>query len=181
MAAARTRPRSCDASDQPRDGWEKDFGCLTPPTSEAGPESGRNPCVNAKATANAQGPLVVVVDDQPFFRAHLRNELARQGQTVVTAGDAEEALRLVDELGPPLIVILDLMLPGTSGPELLHELARRHDADRLRFILVSAHQVLAKVAPNHRLVVARLGKPVDATLLAAHVQAAAASLRDSES
>jgi two-component system, sensor histidine kinase ChiS len=136
--------------------------------------------MNAAATSNAQGPLVLVVDDQPFFRAHLRNELARRGYTVVTAENAREAEQLVEELGPPLVLILDMMLPGTSGPELLHQLARREDADSLRFILVSAYPVLEKVAPNHRLVVGRLAKPVDLAQLAEHVNAASHALRDSE-
>jgi two-component system, sensor histidine kinase ChiS len=137
--------------------------------------------MHAAATANAQGPLVLVVDDQPFFRAHLRNELARRGYTVVTAENAEDAESLVEQLGPPLVVVLDLMLPRTNGAELLHQLALRKDADSLRFILVSAYPVLDKVAPNHRLVVARLGKPVNMGLLAEKVEAASVALRDSES
>ena len=137
--------------------------------------------MHAEATANAQGPLVLVVDDQPFFRAHLRNELARRGYTVVTAENAEDAESLVEQLGPPLVVILDLILRGTNGAELLHRLALRQDADSLRFILVSAYPVLEQVAPNHRLVVARLGKPLDLSLLAQNVEAASVALRDSES
>jgi CheY-like chemotaxis protein len=137
--------------------------------------------MHAAATANAQGPLVLVVDDQPFFRAHLRNELARRGHTVVTAENAQEAEQLVEELGPPLILILDLMLPGTSGPELLHQLARREDADSLRFILVSAHPVLEKIAPDHRLVVGRLQKPVDLDVLSATLEVASLALKDVES
>jgi CheY-like chemotaxis protein len=139
------------------------------------------PRMHAAATANAQGPLVLVVDDQPFFRAHLRNELARRGYTVVTAESAGDAERLVEELGPPLVVILDLMLPGTNGPELLHQLASRQDAESLRFILVSAYPVLEKVAPNHRLVVARLGKPVDLEQLAQQLEVASAALRETDS
>ncbi len=141
---------------------------------------GKYAVVHASATASAQGPLVLVVDDQSFFRAYLRNALARRGYTVLTAEDAATAERLVEEVGPPLVLILDLMLPGTSGPELLHTLSRRADADGLRFVLVSAYPVLEKVAPDSALVVGRLGKPVDVEQLAAHVKAAGAALRDSE-
>jgi two-component system sensor histidine kinase ChiS len=136
--------------------------------------------MHAAATANAQGPILLVVDDQPFFRAHLRNELARRGYTVVTAENAEDAESLVEQLGPPLIIILDLVLPGTNGSELLQQLALRQDADSLRFILVSAYSVLDEVAPNHRLVVGRLGKPVDVNLLAKKVEAASVELQDGE-
>jgi len=140
--------------------------------------SAKYPSVHASATASAQGPLVLVVDDQSFFRALLRNALVRRGYTVVTAEDAGEAERLVEEIGPPLVMILDLMLPGISGPELLHTLSQRTDADGLRFILISAHAVLEKVAPDSQLVVARLGKPVDLERLAEHVQAAGVALHD---
>ncbi|MGO9828953.1 MAG: response regulator [Myxococcaceae bacterium] len=134
--------------------------------------------MHAQATASAQGPLVLVVDDQPFFRAFLRNALARRGHTVLTADDADQAERLVDEVGPPLVLILDLMLPGVSGPELLHTLSQRSDADRLRFILVSAHAAVERVAPDSQLVVARLTKPVDLGQLAQHLELAGAALRD---
>lgn len=134
--------------------------------------------MHAEATATAQGPLVLVVDDQPFFRAQLRNELARRGHTVLSAENAREAEQLVEELGVPLVLILDLMLPGTSGPELLHQLAKRADADSLRFILVSAYPVVDRIAPGHRLVVGRLEKPVDLAVLAETVELASDALRD---
>lgn len=140
--------------------------------------SGKYAPVHASATATAQGPLVLVVDDQSFFRAYLRNALVRRGYTVLTAEDADSAALLVEEVGPPLVLILDLMLPGMSGPELLHALSRRADADGLRFILVSAHPVLDKVAKDSALVVGRLGKPVDLEQLAQHVEAAGTALRD---
>lgn len=134
--------------------------------------------VHASATASAEGPLVVVVDDQPFFRAFLRNALARRGHTVLTAEDAEAAERLVEEVGPPMVMILDLVLPGASGAELLDMLSRRADADGLRFILVSAYAVVEEVAPDSQLVVGRMGKPVDLERLAEHLKAADRALRE---
>ncbi len=130
----------------------------------------------AQATVQAQRPLVVVVDDQSFFRAYLREELSRRGHVVVSVGNAPAAVRIVEELGPPMVLILDLMLPGTSGPELLHALAHRPDASSLRFILVSAHSVVEKVAPNHKLVVGRLEKPVDLGHLTECLQSAGVAL-----
>lgn len=132
--------------------------------------------MHAELTGITQRPLVLVVDDQPFFRAQMRNELARRGHTVVTAHDAAHAMRLVDELGPPLVVVLDLVLPGTSGAELLEVLSGRADADQLRFILVSAHVAPDSVAPENPLVVARLGKPVDLTRLSERLEVAGALL-----
>jgi CheY-like chemotaxis protein len=128
--------------------------------------------VHAEATTPTQRPLVLVVDDQPFFRAQMRNELARRGYTVVTAHDAAHAQRLVDELGPPLVLVLDLILPGTSGAELLEVLSGRADAEQLRFILVSAQVATESVAPDNRLVIARLRKPVNLERLAERLEAA---------
>ncbi len=130
----------------------------------------------AQPSVQTQRPLVIVVDDQPFFRAYLREELSRRGHVVVSVGNAPAAVRVVDELGPPVVLVLDLMLPGTNGPELLHALAQRPDASSLRFILVSAHPVVEKVAPNHKLVVGRLGKPVDLAHLTEFLQTAGTAL-----
>jgi CheY-like chemotaxis protein len=130
----------------------------------------------AEATVHAHGPLVVVVDDQSFFRTYLREALSSRGYVVLSVGSASAAMRLVEQLGPPLVLILDLMLAGTNGPELLHELAHRPDASSLRFILVSAHHIVERVAPNHRLVVGRLEKPVDLVQLSAHLQTAGIAL-----
>lgn len=132
--------------------------------------------MHAEATFTLHRPLVLVVDDQPFFRAQMRTELARRGYTVVTAQEADEAAALVEQLGPPLVVLLDLMLPGTSGPELLQTLSRRQDAHQLRFVLVSAHEVVTRVALENHLVVARLEKPVDLDQLTGHLDAAGTAL-----
>ena len=133
--------------------------------------------MHAEATSSAQGPLVLVVDDQPFFRAFIRNALVRRGHSVLTAGDAAQAEQLVEEVGPPLVVILDLMMPGTSGPELLYTLSQRPDAGGLRFILVSAHAVRDSVAPDSQLVIGRLGKAIDLQQLGQRLDAAGVALR----
>ena len=73
-----------------------------------------------------------------------------------------------------------LWLQRSRARKALHQLALREDADRLRFILVSAYPVLDKVAPNHRLVIARLGKPLDLSLLTEKLEAASVALQDSD-
>ncbi len=109
-----------------------------------------------------EGPtdIVLVVDDEPFLLLRLSNELARRGHTVVTASSAHAAERLVAGLGLPMVVVLDLDMQRRSGLELLRNLSGRQDADKLRFILISAHSSLNQVAPPNPLVVGRLLKPV---------------------
>jgi CheY-like chemotaxis protein len=64
---------------------------------------------------------VLLVDDSKFLR--MANELAltKAGFEVSTAGDGEEALRVANDK-PPDIILLDMMLPKISGPEVLRAL-----------------------------------------------------------
>ena len=68
---------------------------------------------------------ILVVDDEPHIREVVDLYLRREGYTVVTAADGEEALRLYGQHRPDL-VILDLMLPKLSGMEV----CRRMQAER---------------------------------------------------
>jgi two-component system alkaline phosphatase synthesis response regulator PhoP len=70
--------------------------------------------------------LVLVVDDDPKIVALVRAYLIRGGFDVVTAADGAEALRLVEERKPRLVV-LDLMLPEMDGIEVTREVRRWSD------------------------------------------------------
>ena len=66
---------------------------------------------------------VLVVDDEPPIVEAVAYNLQKEGYTVLTAGDAEEAFRLFHAEEPDLI-ILDIMLPGASGLDLCRRLRR---------------------------------------------------------
>jgi DNA-binding NarL/FixJ family response regulator len=86
---------------------------------------------------------VLIVDDQPAFRRHLRRLLTRAGLTVVgEAGGISQAEALVQALEPDLAVV-DVTLPGVNGLEDTPRLKAL--APRLRVILVSAHRDQAQV------------------------------------
>jgi DNA-binding NtrC family response regulator len=68
-------------------------------------------------------PSVLVVDDEPAVRESLRMLLKRECH-VDTAEDVESALRAVTRAAPDL-VILDVVMPGRSGLELIAELRER--------------------------------------------------------
>jgi DNA-binding response OmpR family regulator len=70
--------------------------------------------------------LVMVVDDDPKILALVRAYLISGGFDVVTAADGAEALRLVRERKPRLVV-LDLMLPEMDGIEVTREVRRWSD------------------------------------------------------
>ncbi|MEE2674073.1 MAG: sigma-54 dependent transcriptional regulator [Myxococcota bacterium] len=68
-------------------------------------------------------PRVLVVDDEPGVQESLRM-LLKQDCEVVTAGDVDTALAAIEAQLPQLI-LLDLLMPGRNGIELLEELADR--------------------------------------------------------
>jgi two-component system phosphate regulon response regulator PhoB len=66
-------------------------------------------------------PTVLVCDDEPVLRMLVRATLDRGQYTVVEAGDGDEALAHTRRHRPDLI-LLDMMMPGRSGSEVLREL-----------------------------------------------------------
>jgi CheY-like chemotaxis protein len=64
---------------------------------------------------------VLLVEDSKFLRVATEQALRKAGYEVVCAGDGEEALRLAREHLPAL-VLLDIMIPLISGPEVLKAL-----------------------------------------------------------
>jgi len=134
--------------------------------------------VDEALTQTEASPYVLVIDDEAFFRQLLSDELERRGYTVLTARDASETFRFFERAAgddAPVIVVLDLMLPGMNGIELLHGLATQVGA-KVRFILCSAHGVLNKVAPSHPLIAGRVAKPIEPEALDAALATAASAL-----
>lgn len=82
---------------------------------------------------------ILVVDDEPDITALVAYHLARNGYRVSTAANGQDALRAAREERPD-IVVLDLMLPGVSGYEVLRELRRRQDTGDVGVILLTARR-----------------------------------------
>lgn len=91
----------------------------------------------AAAPARADTPLVLVVDDEPAQRALLAYNLEASGFRVRTAADGEEALLLVAEEAPD-VILLDWMLPRVSGIEVCRQIRQRPEAREAAVIMVSA-------------------------------------------
>ena len=71
------------------------------------------------------GPLVLVVDDDPRVREFIRINLELEGYEVREAERAEEALAAIENQSPDL-VLLDVVMPGTDGWEMLQRMQERH-------------------------------------------------------
>jgi DNA-binding response OmpR family regulator len=98
---------------------------------------------------------VLVVDDEPHIRTVLRGYLEADGFEVVDAADGETAVDLVRR-DPPDLVLLDVMLPGIDGLEVLRRLravsdayvilvtARAEEVDKLVGLAVGADDYVTK-------------------------------------
>ncbi|HHY36362.1 MAG TPA: response regulator transcription factor [Firmicutes bacterium] len=69
---------------------------------------------------------ILIVDDEDTILEFLRINLEKNGFTVVAAGDGKEALRLARQ-EQPRCILLDVMLPGLDGFEVLRELRKTMD------------------------------------------------------
>lgn len=97
------------------------------------------------------------MEDQPRHRESLRRGLQNEGYDVVAAASGEEALDLAAGPEPPDVVVLDIMLPGRDGFEVVRELrsagfarpilmltARDAVEDRVRGLDAGANDYLVK-------------------------------------
>ncbi|MCE6961593.1 phosphate regulon transcriptional regulator PhoB [Cereibacter sphaeroides] len=87
--------------------------------------------------AAADQPVVLLVEDEPAQREVLSYNLEAEGFRVVQAATGDEALVLVDEAGPDVIV-LDWMLPSVSGIEVCRQLKSRPATRSVPIIMLSA-------------------------------------------
>ncbi len=151
------------------------FTFTIPTVEEAGSGTaiGLPPLSTSAARRAVVGPgervRVLAVDDDPQALRYVRDALASAGYTPVVTGDPEEALRLVGEEKPDL-VLLDLMLPGTDGIAQMKEILTAGDVP---VIFVSAYgrdELIARAFDMGA--VDYVVKPFSPTELAARIRAA---------
>jgi two-component system phosphate regulon response regulator PhoB len=82
---------------------------------------------------------ILVVDDEADITALIVFHLARAGYRVSTAANGTDALRAARDERPD-VVVLDLMLPGLSGYEVLAELRKRPESRDIGVILLTARR-----------------------------------------
>ncbi len=118
---------------------------------------------------------VLVIDDEPALREVLSLRLADWGHDVRTVGDAAEAEREIDRQRPDL-VLCDLVLPGSSGMELLKRIKRQDE--RLPVVMITAHgNVDGAVEAMKSGAADFLTKPLDYVTLFALLEVTAAGVR----
>ena len=91
--------------------------------------------LRAETTTRPAGQTVLVVEDEAIIRSNVRECLQQLGYRVLEAENGEFALRLCDENGSRIdLVLTDLVMPGMGGHELAHKLAQRHPEVKMLFM-----------------------------------------------
>lgn len=80
---------------------------------------------------------VLLIDDSKFLRRATEIALARSGYSVIGAADGDEGLRAALDKVPDVIV-LDMMLPKLSGPQLLYALKHNPRTAQIPVIVLSS-------------------------------------------
>ena len=85
----------------------------------------------------AHAPHILIVEDEPAQREMLGYNLESEGYRISTAINGEEALLLISE-GAPDIIVLDWMLPNVSGIEVCRQVKARPETREIPVIMLSA-------------------------------------------
>lgn len=81
---------------------------------------------------------ILVVDDEPINRQVLSNFLKLESYCVFFASNGQEALNLLEEGLRPDLILLDVMMPGMTGYELLQAIRQKLSLERLPVVFLSA-------------------------------------------
>lgn len=116
---------------------------------------------------------VLIIEDDPDIAEGLKYNLEREGLSTVVALTGEQGLiDALNQRNPPVLIILDLMLPGMSGGELCRRLRREPQTRRTPILMLTA-----KVSESDRVAGLDLGaddyitKPFSVRELLARVRA----------
>ena len=146
------------------------FTFTVPAVDEAsnGSAAGPGPLPADSGGAPRGRARILAVDDEPQILRLVRNTLSDAGYTPIVTGDPDEALQLIEQEKPHLI-LLDMVLPGTDGIELMKRIPEITDAP---VIFLSGHggdQIVARAfeagADDYMV------KPFSPTELAARIEA----------
>ena len=115
---------------------------------------------------NAIKSRILLVEDEPALRTGTEQFLRQRGFTVLTATSGEEALKKFTQAD---VVILDIMLPGMSGIETLHQIRQTSDVPVL--MLTALHDEPTQVASFDELADDYMNKPFSLVILEKRIRA----------
>ncbi len=137
---------------------------------EVGESRARSATGSAAPRSASTSPLrVLAVDDDPQALKYVRDALATAGYAPIVTGDPEDVPSLMQEERPHL-VLLDLMLPGTDGLELMRDILKMADVPVIFLSVYGQDEVVAKALDTGA--ADYVVKPFSPTELAARIRAA---------
>ncbi|MDW7774123.1 MAG: response regulator [Desulfobulbaceae bacterium] len=102
---------------------------------------------------------ILLVDDESNFRERLRRAFEKREYQVFTAGDYDEAIRVIRQKMPGMAVV-DLRMPGKSGLELIKDALTIHP--EIRIVVLTGYGSIATATDAVKLgAVSYLPKPAD--------------------
>src|SRR5204863_8802927 len=96
----------------------------------------------AKSTDRSPPPVILIVEDDEAVREALRETLVEEGFAAVTAEGGTEGLALMESARPDL-VLLDLMMPGVSGWQVIERAERDPELNAIPIFILTAARDLA--------------------------------------
>ena len=134
-------------------------------------ERGRRPARRPRRSQRREPEPVRIlcVDDDPQTLRYVRDALTRSGYAPVVTGDPEDVPRLMAE-EPPRLVLLDLVLPGSGGIELMERVREIADVPVIFLSAYGQDEVIARAFDEGA--ADYVVKPFSPTELAARIRAA---------
>ncbi|MBI5699481.1 response regulator [Candidatus Saganbacteria bacterium] len=113
---------------------------------------------------------IMVVDDEPEILGILKFRMSSWGYEALTAASGKEALQAAEAKKPDLI-LLDVMMPGMSGFDVLRELKAKESTKNIPVIMITVAAAKHEVDEGIKLGAAYyLSKPYDAQELLKRIQ-----------
>ena len=145
---------------------------FTIPVAEGGGNGGAGtpaPLSVRSRRAPREQARILAVDDDPQALRYVRDALSKAGYSPIVTGDPQDVPRLMEEEKPHL-VLLDLMLPGSDGIDLMKDILETADVPVIFLSVYGREEVIARAfdmgAADY------VVKPFSPTELAARIRAA---------
>jgi CheY-like chemotaxis protein len=106
--------------------------------------SHRTAAARAMSSADGEGAVVVIAEDEPLVRELMVSTLERAGFTAVGCQDGLEASRRIAQLERVDALVSDAVMPGITGVQLAEQLRARFPAARIVFVSGYAVESLAE-------------------------------------
>ena len=117
---------------------------------------------------NSRGPVILVVEDEPFVRMVAVDVLLEHGMIVLEAGCVEEALEVIQAEGRIDLLFTDINMPGDLNGLDLAAIAHRQQPDLKLIVTSGGRNMTADDVPDHGVFIP---KPYDTRSLTQLVEA----------